>query len=153
MKEEFGWFWDGLNVHLNRNQLKQTKQRRIILEEFLRLSGSDGITCNHVEAEDLHERVRSRGNNVGLATVYRTLNLLKDAGLVQQRSFVDGRSTFELLRPNSHHDHLICTECDTIIEFEDPVIEEQQRLVAERHNFVLTSHHLDMFGQCASCRS
>lgn len=140
------WFWDSLDAYLARNQLKQTKQRKVIVHHFLNLN-------NHVDAEELYESVRQEGHNIGLATIYRTLNLLKDAGLVEQSSFADGRAVFELLQPGRHHDHLVCIDCGKIVEFENNSIEELQKKVALEKGFILTSHRLDLFGRCADCRS
>src|SRR6187402_3148867 len=77
--KEFSWFWDSLDQYLAKHQLKQTKQRKLIVEHFLGLN-------THLAAEDLHEAVRGGGHNIGLATIYRTLNLLADAGLAEQKS-------------------------------------------------------------------
>lgn len=144
-KFELDWFWDGLNAYLSRKQLKQTKQRRVVVSHFLQLDA-------HVDAEDLYESVRSQGHNIGLATIYRTLNLLKDAGLVEQQSFADGRAVYEVLKPGNHHDHLVCTDCGVIVEFENDEIEDLQNQVALKHGFVLTSHRLELYGRCGECR-
>ena len=135
------WFWDGLDAYLSRNQLKQTKQRKLIVSQFLMMK-------THVDAEELYESVRKEGHNIGLATIYRTLNLLKDAGLVEQSSFADGRAVFEVLKPGDHHDHLICVDCGKVVEFENEDIEDLQRKVAKEKGFDLTSHRLDLYGRC-----
>ena len=142
---DLDWFWDGLNAYLSRNQLKQTKQRKIVVSHFLNLD-------SHVDAEDLYESVRSEGFNIGLATIYRTLNLLKDAGLVEQRSFADGRAVFEVLKPGNHHDHIVCIDCGRIVEFENEEIEALQKIEASKFGFVLTSHRLELYGRCEPCR-
>ena len=139
------WFWDGLDAYLSRNQLKQTKQRKLIVSRFLGMKA-------HVDVEELYEAVRQEGYNIGLATIYRTLNLLKDAGLVAQHSFADGRAIFEVIKPGAHHDHLVCTECGVVVEFENEDIEDLQRQVAAEKGFLLTSHRLDLYGKCARCR-
>lgn len=135
------WFWDVLNDYLARQALKQTRQRKIVVEEFLRID-------RHVDAEDLFQIVRKRDPKVGLATVYRTLNLLKEAGLADQKSFRDGRSVFEVHRPDHHHDHLVCLDCGRVIEFENEEIEALQVKVAEELGFKLTGHRLDLYGHC-----
>ena len=138
------WFWDGLDSYLSKNQLKQTKQRKVIVSHFLEMKP-------HVDAENLYESVRKKGYNIGLATIYRTLNLLKDAGLVEQNSFTDGRTFFEVSDPGNHHDHLVCTTCGKIVEFENKEIEDLQEMVAKEKGFILTSHRLDLYGKCLSC--
>ena len=144
--EDLGWFWEGLDHYLARNQLKQTKQRKVIVDHFL-------VMHDHLDAEELYEAVRKKGFNIGLATVYRTLNLLKDAGLVEQNAFSDGRAVYELLRPGTHHDHLICVSCGLVVEFENPEIEAMQKKVANEKDFQLISHRLDMYGKCGPCRA
>ncbi len=138
------WFWTGLDEYLAKHNLKQTKQRKLIVEFFLSMK-------NHVDAEELYELARKKGTNIGLATIYRTLNLLKDAGLVDQSSFVNGRAVYEILEPGTHHDHLVCTKCGKVIEFSNDKIEELQIEVARTHGFRLSSHRLDLYGTCASC--
>lgn len=138
------WFWEGLDGYLARKQLKQTKQRKLIVSRFLTMK-------THVDAEELYESIRKEGFNIGLATIYRTLNLLRDAGLVEQNSFADGRAVFEISKPGGHHDHLVCTKCGRVIEFENEEIEKLQRAVALSHNFLLTSHRLDLYGLCEGC--
>jgi Fur family ferric uptake transcriptional regulator len=139
------WFWDALDSYLSRSQLKQTKQRKILVTHFLKLE-------KHVDAEDLYRQVRNEGHNIGLATIYRTLNLLKDAGLVEQHSFADGRAIFEISRPGTHHDHLVCVTCGKIEEFENDDIERLQKGIAKDYGFVLTSHRLDLYGFCGPCK-
>ena len=137
----FSWFWEALDQYLEAHSLKQTNQRKVIVEHFLRINA-------HVDAEELHRRIREEGHDIGLATIYRTLNLLKDIGIVEQQSFNDGRNVFEVLSPNSHHDHLICTECGKVIEFEDAEIEALQEKIAAKYQMKLKTHRLDLFGTC-----
>ncbi len=137
----FAWFWEGLDQYLDQMGLKQTQQRRVIVEHFLAINA-------HVDAEELHRRVKDEGHDFGLATIYRTLNLLTEAGLVEQKSFQDGRSVFEVAHPGAHHDHLICTECGQVVEFEDHEIESLQEKIAAKYGMTLKSHRLDLFGRC-----
>jgi len=142
---KFQWFWERLDQYLAKAQLKQSRQRNFIIEEFLQLD-------SHVSAEDLYSRLKNTEHNPGLATVYRTLNLLKEAGLVDQKQFADGKSVFEVLDPKSHHDHLICVSCHKVQEFANEEIEVLQKQVASRYNFRLTPHPRDCFGLCADCQ-
>lgn len=140
-EQPYQWFWKRLNAYLDKANLKQSKQRNLVIECLLELK-------EHVSAEELHQHLKSRNNNTGLATVYRTLNLLKDAGLVEQKQFMDGKSVFEVISPDSHHDHLICTLCERVIEFENEAIERLQEKVAAEFGFKLSDHRLDLFGEC-----
>jgi Fur family ferric uptake transcriptional regulator len=142
---KFQWFWESLEQHLAKAQLKQSRQRNAIIEEFLKLD-------SHVSAEELHARLKSTEHNPGLATVYRTLNLLKEAGLVDQKQFADGKAVFEVLDPDAHHDHLICVACHKVQEFSNDDIELLQKQVAQRYKFKLTYHSLDLFGYCSACQ-
>jgi Fur family ferric uptake transcriptional regulator len=89
---------------------------------------------------------------VGLATIYRTLSLLTKSGLAAELDFGDGQKRYEHKYMHSHHDHMICTECGKIIEFNHPLIEQFQEEVATRNGFTITSHKLDIFGICNECR-
>ncbi len=135
-----------LNDYMSRHGLRSTEQRRVVTEQFF---ASDG----HLSIEDLLEMVRVEEPGIGYATVYRTLKLLKDCGLAFERHFGDGVSRYEVAWEDEHHDHLICIECQKIVEFEDEGIEELQHKVAERHGFVLVRHKLELYGVCSDCRA
>jgi Fur family ferric uptake transcriptional regulator len=139
------WFWDELDSYLEKNQLKQTRQREQIVEHFLALN-------DHLSAEELFAQLKETGLNIGLATIYRTLNLLVDAGLLEQKTFAEGKTLFEVQVPGEHHDHLVCVSCGKIIEFENEQIEELQEKVAKKYGFTLKSHRLDLFGHCKDCK-
>lgn len=140
-RETFRWFWEALDSYLTDKNLKQTQQRRKLIELFLKMN-------NHISAEELHEAARDAGHNIGLATIYRTLNLLAEADLVEQKSFVDGRHVYEVNMPGEHHDHLICLDCGLVVEFESAEIEQLQDRIAAKNQFVLKAHRLDLFGNC-----
>lgn len=135
------WLVEKLNLYLSQHDLKQTRQRQIVVECFVRLN-------SHVDAEELHRVLLSEGQQIGLATIYRTLNLLKEAGLAEQKSFADGRSIFEINLPDAHHDHLICHQCGAVFEFENTDIEKLQHSIAAKYKFELLDHRLDLFGRC-----
>ncbi|MCK4536669.1 MAG: transcriptional repressor [Desulfuromonadales bacterium] len=125
--------------------LKATRQREVILEEFLR----DG---SHLSIEELYLRVRKKNPRIGYATVYRTLKLFAECGIAEQRQFGDGHTRYESTSVDEHHDHLICTGCGKIIEFEDQHIEELQLKVAKQHGFTIERHRLNLFGRCPDCQ-
>ena len=144
--ENMQWFWDRLNSYLKAHDLKQTSQRNIIVERFLHMD-------KHVDVESLHNNLKGEGHNVGLATIYRTMNLLKNAGLVMQHTFSDSKAVFEVLIPHTHHDHLVCLICGRVTEFVDEEIEKLQEAIAERKGFKLLDHRLDLYGYCQDCQS
>jgi Fur family ferric uptake transcriptional regulator len=106
-----------------------------------------------VSIEELLAQVRREDPKVGYATVYRTLKLLAECGVANERRFGDGLTRYELADEASHHDHLICVECATIVEFEDDQIEKLQEEVAKRYGFALRSHKHEMYGVCPKCRA
>ncbi len=134
-----------LSHYLAGQGLKSTSQRDAILNVFV----SAG---RHVSAEELYGRVKKTHPGIGSATVYRTLKLLADAGLAEERRFEDGFTRYEYRATKGHHDHLICTRCGTIIEFENSRIEELQIDVARRKGFQVQSHKLEIYGLCGSCQ-
>lgn len=131
--------------YLSDKGLKSTQQREIILDEFLR-AGS------HLSTEELYLRIRRQHPNIGYATVYRTLKLFSECGIAEEHNFGDGQTRYESVAGEEHHDHLICTSCKRIIEFEDPRIESLQDEVARLHDFKILNHRLELYGLCSDCR-
>lgn len=129
-------------VFARQKKLNSTRQRDLIIEQFLK-------TRDHVSVEDLLTRVRKENSKIGHATVYRTLKLLVESGVAMERNFGDGFARFEVA--GEHHDHLICTECGKIIEFEDDEIERLQEQLAKRHGFLLERHRHELYGKCQDC--
>lgn len=133
-----------LRDHVQRHGLKSSTRRDLILETLASVG-------RHVTAEELLRAVRTRDPRVGAATVYRTLRILQESGIVAERHFEGGATQFELVGDH-HHDHLICTQCKTIIEFEDDAIEREQARVADSYGFELHSHRHELYGLCPRCR-
>jgi len=133
-----------LDTFIAQRGLKHSRQRSVIVETFYSMGG-------HVPVEALVARVREQDPRVSLATVYRTMKLLAESGLAVARQFGDGQTRYETAR-SEHHDHLICTGCGRIVEFENERIEELQLRVARRHGFSVESHKLELYGRCPDCR-
>ncbi len=129
---------------MDRRGLRSTEQRRVIIEQLF------GVT-DHVTIDQLLESVRAVDPRVGYATVYRTMKLLAEGGLVHERKFGDGFTRYELADAHAHHDHLICLDCGKITEFEEPAIEELQDRIALRHGFLVRDHKHELYGTCAEC--
>ena len=136
---------DVLENYISQNNLKITKQRRTVLKAFLECK-------THISVEELYNNVLKTEPKVGLATVYRTLALLTKSGLALEMDFGDGQKRYECTHNIVHHDHMVCTECGKIIEFNHPLIEKFQEEVAKENGFKITSHKLDLFGYCQDCR-
>jgi Fur family ferric uptake transcriptional regulator len=135
-----------LDAYMTKKGLRSTDQRKLIVETFFR---SD----NHVSIEELLAQVRSKDPRVGYATVYRTLKLLTECGVANERRFGDGLTRYELADDVTHHDHLICVGCGDITEFEEPRIEELQERVARKYGFELRSHKHELYGVCPKCKA
>src|SRR5256712_6798776 len=131
--------------HIQKQGLKRTSQRDLILDVFLR-------TEKHLSSEDLYRLVRELDPNIGQTTVYRTLKLLTEAGLAREVRFGDGRTHYEHHYKHQHHDHMICSECGRIIEFFSAELEALQDAMAAKHRFLVTQHLLRIIGVCAECR-
>ncbi len=135
-----------LNSWIAERGLKQTRQRDLIVDTFFSASG-------HLSIDELLAQVSTRDSNIGAATVYRTMKILSEAGLASARHFDDGQTRYEAALDRHHHDHLICTGCHTIVEFENEAIEELQDTVAAAHGFVVTRHKLELYGLCKDCQA
>jgi Fur family ferric uptake transcriptional regulator len=131
--------------YLASEELKLTRQRAAILDGIF-------VTHGHFDADDLFFALRKGGKRISKATVYRTLELLTAAGLIREVDVGKGHRAFEHIFGRSHHDHLICTSCGKMVEFDDPVVEELQNRVCRRFSFQGESHSLRILGRCASCR-
>ena len=125
--------------------LRSTRQRDIILDIFL-------STHQHVSVEELYLKIKASHPGIGHATVYRTLKLFAEAGLAREILLHDGQTRYEHVMVGEHHDHLVCTGCNAIIEFEDATIEKLQDEIAARHGFMIRRHKLELYGLCAACR-
>ncbi|HEY3307070.1 MAG TPA: transcriptional repressor [Desulfuromonadaceae bacterium] len=126
--------------------LRSTRQRDIILDIFL-------STHQHVSVEELYLKIKAIHPGIGHATVYRTLKLFVEAGLAREILLHDGQTRYEHVLAGEHHDHLVCTRCNAIIEFENETIEKLQDEIAFKHGFIIKSHKLEIYGQCARCRA
>ncbi|RVQ69521.1 transcriptional repressor [Croceicoccus ponticola] len=118
--------------------LRITEQRRIIARV---LSDSE----DHPDVERLHERASAIDPRISIATVYRTVRLFEEAGILDRHDFGDGRARYEA-SPEAHHDHLIDVETGKVVEFVDPELEALQRQIAERLGFRLVDHRMELYG-------
>lgn len=131
---------------LKSNGLKFTSQREAILQTLY-------DNPEHFTSENLYVLVKEKHSslNIGIATVYRTLALLEESGLVSSISLGVQGKKFEIAN-KPHHDHLICEKCGTIVEFENKQIEELQHQIAKENGFELTNHLMQLYGICKNCR-
>ncbi len=106
--------------------------------------------AHHLSAEDVYKALLEQGEDVGLATVYRVLTQFEEADLVSRHNFEGGYSVFELSQ-GTHHDHLVCVKCGRVEEFVDEIIEQRQKMIADRAGFKMTDHALNIYGLCPKC--
>jgi Fur family ferric uptake transcriptional regulator len=125
--------------------LRITEQRKIIARV---LSEAD----DHPDVEALHQRASSIDSGISIATVYRTVRLFEEAGILERHDFGDGRARYEAAH-DTHHDHLIDVESGTVIEFVDDELEALQRKIAERLGFRLVDHRMELYGVALTRKS
>lgn len=133
---------------LRDNSYKLTPQRQTILKTFLE------HVDRHLSAEDTYMLVKNDYPEIGLATVYRTLDLLAELGVLQKNDFGDGRSRYEFSRKDEHHHHhLICIHCGNVSEFDDDLLESLETVIQKRNGFKVVDHDLKFYGYCTKCQS
>ena len=118
--------------------MRMTAQRRIVAQV---LSAAE----DHPDVEEVYRRAVALEPKISIATVYRTLRLFEDAGILERHEFGDGRARYETV-PDEHHDHLIDLKTGHVIEFQDSEIEELQRRVARRLGYRIVDHRLELYG-------
>ena len=118
--------------------MRMTEQRRVIARV---LEGS----ADHPDVEELYRRSSAVDARISISTVYRTVKLFEDAGIIERHDFRDGRSRYETV-PDEHHDHLIDLKNGQVIEFHSPEIEALQERIAREHGFRLVDHRLELYG-------
>jgi Fur family ferric uptake transcriptional regulator len=118
--------------------LRITEQRRVIARVL-------SESTDHPDVDKLHERAAAIDPGISIATVYRTVRLFEEAGILDRHDFGDGRARYEAA-PEAHHDHLIDVESGQVIEFVDPELEALQKLIAERLGYRLVDHRLELYG-------
>lgn len=129
---------------LLKKKLKYTLERKQILDEVLKVRG-------HFDADEFYAALKKTGLPISRDTVYRTLPLLLECGVVQ-KSVGDGRRDhFERTGSKGHHDHMVCISCGNIIEFKSEAIEEAQTKVCKEHGFEMVFHDHRLFGHCKQC--
>ena len=127
-------------------RLKYTPQRRTILEEAFR-------SKSHFTADDFLDSSRHKKQGISKATLYRTLSLLTESGILEEQDFGRGRKSYERRLGHPHHDHLICMKCNRIFEFENQAIERLQAQEALRRRFKILFHSHKLFGYCDKCQT
>jgi Fur family ferric uptake transcriptional regulator len=143
---KFETFLKNFKEHVSRLGLKNSVQKDYILKILY-------FSDDHLTAEEITANVKKAYNiEVGIATVYRTMKFFEEMNIVDSLDVGDGVKRYEL-NLFLHHDHLVCTSCNKIIEFTDDLIEKQQIKVAKIHNFNLKDHVMTIYGLCKNCNN
>lgn len=132
---------------------EESRLEKLCVDKGLRLTGQRRIIArvlseseDHPDVDMVYRRATELDDRISIATVYRTLRLFEDAGILQRHDFRDGRSRYEELADREHHDHLIDLETGEVVEFHDEELETLKRLVAERLGYDLVDHRLELYG-------
>ncbi|ONI41241.1 transcriptional repressor [Candidatus Epulonipiscium fishelsonii] len=127
---------------------KLTTQRRGILDILIDNSG------NHLSTEEIYDFVKVPYPEIGLATVYRTLQLFEEMELVDRLNFDDGCSRYELRSPDQlhHHHHLLCQSCNKVFEVDNDLLSEVEKDIEKKYNFKVLDHNVMFYGKCQKCR-
>jgi len=131
-------------AYLRSKKLKLTGERLEILATIFKKT-------SHFDAEELHGELKQQARDISRATVYRTLDLLVQCGLVRKSSLGSSHANYEAAHEDEHHDHLICLNCTKVIEFYRPELEQMQDDICREKLFKPLHHSLQIFGLCADC--
>ena len=134
-----------LKTFMKQKGFKSTRQRDLIASEFFKCE-------DHITADDLYRIIHKRHKEIGSTTVYRTLKLLEESGLATARVFADQLTRYEPVSEDEHHDHLICLDCGSITEFEDPKLERLQEKIASDFGFSIVDHKMEFYEYCRDCK-
>lgn len=126
---------------------KLTMQRRSVLDVLLEHSNE------HLSTEEIYDKVKENFPEIGLATVYRTVQLFEEMGIVDRLNFDDGCSRFELASEDTvhHHHHLICEDCNKVFEVENDLLDEIEKEIESKYNFKIHDHNVMFYGLCKDC--
>jgi Fur family ferric uptake transcriptional regulator len=131
--------------HLRDHRLPVTRQRDLVAETVL-------LSDEHLSVETIEKRLKERGERVGTATIYRTLDVLVESGLVRAHDFGEGFKRFEPMPQQAHHEHLICVRCGKVVEFANERLERMLPIIADEHAFQHQRHRVEIYGLCQECR-
>ncbi len=136
---------DRFRHYLRDHRQPVTRQRDRVAEAVL-------TSDEHLSAEQIRRRLREAGEAVGLATIYRTLDLLVESGLVRAHDFGQGYRRFEPMPAQAHHDHLICLRCGKVEEFAHDRLERMLPIIADEYGFQPERHRVEIYGVCGPCQ-
>ncbi len=136
---------EGFRRYLRDHSLPITHQRDAVARTIF-------FSGEHLSVADVERALREAGQHAGKATIYRTLDLLTRAGLIQEHDFGEGFKRYEPLAAQGHHEHLICLGCGGVVEFSSERLDRMNALIAEEHGFRHHHHRLEIYGLCRACQ-
>lgn len=138
-----------LKEDLKQKGYKLTPQRRAIVDTIIEKEGE------HLTAEEIYDEVKKNCPEIGLATVYRTILLLEELGVICKLDLNDGCSRYEIVHKNEahRHHHLVCNECKGVIEVQDDLLDELEAVIEKSYEFKILDHSVKFFGLCKKCQS
>lgn len=138
---------DKLKIQLKGQGYKLTPQRRAVLDVIIENEGK------HLSSEEIYDIVKANCPDIGLATVYRTLNLLEKMGVICKMNFDDGCNRYELVHDEEDHQHhhLICRGCGKVEEVEDDLLDVLEQKIEEKYQFIIKDHSVKFYGYCSEC--
>ncbi|XOB62485.1 Fur family transcriptional regulator [Campylobacterota bacterium DY0563] len=143
--KEFDIFIKNFKEHISKLGYKNTIQKDYILKVMY-------YSNDHLSAEEIAQKIQKEFNlDIGIATVYRSLNFFEEMDLIKSLDVGDGVRRFEFKTEHEHHDHMVCIKCGKIIEFSDDLIELNQIKIAEKNGFALKDHIMTIYGICQQC--
>ena len=131
--------------YLREHHYPITRQRDLIAQVIF-------LAEDHLSVEGIRRELKQRGERVGMATVYRTLDVLIESGLVRAHEFGEGFRRYEAMAAQSDHEHLICERCGRVVEFANERLERMLPVLADEHGFQHRRHKVEIYGVCRTCR-
>jgi Fur family ferric uptake transcriptional regulator len=131
--------------YLREHRLPVTRQRDLVAQAVF-------LAEDHPSVDAILRAVKAGGEHVGTATVYRTLDVLVESGLVRAHDFGEGFKRYEPVPGQAHHEHLICEQCGRVVEFQNEPLERMLPIIADEHGFQHRRHRVEIYGVCRECR-
>jgi Fur family transcriptional regulator, ferric uptake regulator len=141
-----GTLLERFRSYLRDRRLPVTRQRMLVAGALVRVA-------DHPSVERIEQSLAEQGVHVGTATIYRTIDLLVESGLVREHDFGEGFRRFESVQEHAHHEHLICQRCGRVAEFTNDRLERMLEMIADEMEFLPRRHRIEVYGLCAGCRS
>ncbi|MFT8348207.1 Fur family transcriptional regulator [Clostridium saccharoperbutylacetonicum] len=140
---------DALKENLKKKGYKLTPQRRSIVDTIIENEGQ------HLTAEEIYDKVKKSCPEIGLATVYRTILLLEELGVISRLELNDGCNRYEIMHSNEthRHHHLVCNNCHKVLEVQDDLLEDLEAAIEKQYKFKILDHSVKFYGICDECQN